>query len=254
MTGETFGKVVLVTGAATGIGRACVTRFRAAGWRVILGYYGAAEQALAEADASPDVVALPCDVSDDGQCRAIAEAARIRFGRLDALVNSAGTTRLIPHADLDALDAAEFHRLYAVNTIGPFQMVRACAPLLAEGEGGAVVIISSYGAILGTGSSIAYAASKGAVNTMTMSLARVLAPKVRINAVCPALVETDLIQRLDKAVYVARRDQQIERAPLRKVAQASEVAETIFFLAATDTLMTGEIVNLTCGVHLLGDA
>jgi 3-oxoacyl-[acyl-carrier protein] reductase len=189
-------KVALVTGAATGIGRACVVRFRAAGWRVVMGYYGAAEQALAEQAPGPDVLAISCDVSDDAQCRAIAAAARERFGRLDALVNSAGTTRLVPHADLEALDAAEFHRLYAVNAVGPFQMVRACAPLLREGEGGAVVIISSYGAILGTGSSIAYAASKGAVNTMTMSLARVLAPEVRVNAVCPALVDTDLIQRL----------------------------------------------------------
>jgi 3-oxoacyl-[acyl-carrier protein] reductase len=247
-------KVALVTGAVTGIGRACVARFRAAGWRVVLGYYGAAEQALAEEASGPDVLALPCDVGDDAQCRAIAAAARERFGRLDALVNSAGTTRLIPHADLDALDAAEFHRLYAVNTVGPFQMVRACAPLLREGEGGAVVIISSYGAILGTGSSIAYAASKGAVNTMTMSLARVLAPEVRVNAVCPALVDTDLIQRLDRDVFQARRARQLERAPLRKVASAEDVAETVFFLAAQDRLMTGEIVNLTCGVHLLGDA
>jgi 3-oxoacyl-[acyl-carrier protein] reductase len=247
-------KVALVTGAATGIGRACVARFRVAGWRVVLGYYGAAEQAPAEEAAGPDVLALPCDVSDDAQCRAIAAAARERFGRLDALVNSAGTTRLIPHADLDALDAAEFHRLYAVNTVGPFQMVRACAPLLREGEGGAVVIISSYGAVLGTGSSIAYAASKGAVNTMTMSLARVLAPEVRVNAVCPALVDTDLIQRLDRDVFQARRARQLERAPLRKVALAEDVAETVFFLAAQDRLMTGEIVNLTCGVHLLGDA
>jgi 3-oxoacyl-[acyl-carrier protein] reductase len=247
-------KVALVTGAATGIGRACVARFQAAGWRVVLGYYGAAEQALAEEASGPDVLALPCDVSDDAQCRAIAAAARERFGRLDALVNSAGTTRLIPHADLDALDAAEFHRLYAVNTVGPFQMVRACAPLLREGEGGAVVIISSYGAVLGTGSSIAYAASKGAVNTMTMSLARVLAPEVRVNAVCPALVDTDLIQRLDRDVFQARRARQLERAPLRKVASAEDVAETVFFLAAQDRLMTGEIVNLTCGVHLLGDA
>jgi 3-oxoacyl-[acyl-carrier protein] reductase len=246
--------VALVTGAATGIGRACVARFLAAGWRVVLGYFGEAERQLAEAEAGDDVLILPCDVSDDAQCRAAAEATRTRFGRLDALVNSAGTTRLIPHADLDALDAAEFHRLYAVNTIGPFQILRACAGLLAEGEGGAAVIVSSYGAILGTGSSIAYAASKGAVNTITLSLARVLAPKVRVNAVCPALVETDLIQRLDKDVYQARRARQVERAPLQKVAQASDVAETIFFLAAQDKLMTGEIVNLTCGVHLLGDA
>ena len=114
--------------------------------------------------------------------------------------------------------------------------------------------MSSYGAMLGTGSSIAYAASKGAVNTMTMSLARVLAPQVRVNAVCPALVDTDLIQRLDKDVFAARRARQVERAPLQKVASAEEVAETIFFLSAQDRLMTGEIINLTCGVHLLGDA
>lgn len=245
-------KVALITGAGTGIGRATAARFRAAGWNLALGCFGAGELAEVERDAA--ALALLCDVSDDAQCRAAAAAVQARFGRLDALVNSAGTTRLVPHAELDALDAAEFHRLYAVNTIGPFQMVRACAPLLAAGEGGSAVIVSSYGAMLGTGSSIAYAASKGAVNTMTMSLARVLAPQVRVNAVCPALVDTDLIQRLDKDVFAARRARQVERAPLQKVASAEEVAETIFFLSAQDRLMTGEIINLTCGVHLLGDA
>lgn len=245
-------KVALITGAGTGIGRATAARFRAAGWNLALGCFGAEELAEVERDAA--ALALLCDVSDDAQCRAAAAAVQARFGRLDALVNSAGTTRLVPHAELDALDAAEFHRLYAVNTIGPFQMVRACAPLLAAGEGGSAVIVSSYGAMLGTGSSIAYAASKGAVNTMTMSLARVLAPQVRVNAVCPALVDTDLIQRLDKDVFAARRARQVERAPLQKVASAEEVAETIFFLSAQDRLMTGEIINLTCGVHLLGDA
>ena len=159
----------------------------------------------------------------------------------------------MPHADLDGLTVDDFVRTTTVNTVGPFQMSRACAPLLAEGDGGAIVIVSSYGAIYGTGSSMAYAASKGATNTLTMSLARVLAPRIRVNAVCPALVTDGFVSRLDPDLFAARAAHQIARAPLAKVATPADVAADIYWLAAGASLITGTVIALDCGLHLNGD-
>jgi 3-oxoacyl-[acyl-carrier protein] reductase len=193
------------------------------------------------------------DVSSDADCRRIAQQALDAFGRIDALVSSAGTTRMVPHADLDGLTIDDFIRTATVNTAGPFLISRACAPALAAGDGGSIVIISSYGAIYGTGSSIAYAASKGATNTLTMSLARVLAPKVRVNAVCPALVSDGFIERLDPELFRSRAAHQIDRSPLRKVGTPAEVAADIYWLTAGAAMITGSVLSLDCGLHLNGD-
>jgi 3-oxoacyl-[acyl-carrier protein] reductase len=186
-------KVVVVTGGASGIGAGCVRHFIAQGWRVVVNYFLEGDKAAAEAlVAGGKGIAVQGDVSRDEDCRAIAAQAEAAFGRIDALVSSAGASRLVPHAQLDALTLDDFLRTTAVNTAGPFQIARACAPALTAGAGGAIVIISSYGAIFGTGSSIAYAASKGATNTLTMSLARVLAPKVRCQRRMPSAGERRL--------------------------------------------------------------
>jgi 3-oxoacyl-[acyl-carrier protein] reductase len=246
-------RVVIVTGGASGIGAACVEHFVAQGWAVVVNYFLPEQAAAAALVAGPGGLTVQGDVSRDDDCRRMAAAAMARFGRLDALVSSAGVTRMVPHADLDALTMADFQQTTAVNTVGPFQMARACAAALAAGDGGAIVLISSYGAIYGTGSSIAYAASKGATNTLTMSLARVLAPKVRVNAVCPALVADGFVQRLDPAVFEARSKVQIARAPLQKVGKAAEVAADVYWLAAGASMMTGSVLQLDCGLHLNGD-
>ncbi len=252
-------RVVIVTGGATGIGAACVEHFIAQGWAVVVNFFlpeqaeaAAALVGRAEA-AGPGGLAVQGDVTRDEDCRRIAASAWQRFGRLDGLVSSAGITRMVPHADLDGLTLQDFQQTTAVNTAGPFQMARACAPGLAAGEGGAIVIISSYGAIYGTGSSIAYAASKGATNTLTMSLARVLAPKIRVNAVCPALVADGFVQRLAPDVFEARSEIQVARAPLQKVGKASDVAADVYWLVAGAALMTGSVLQLDCGLHLNGD-
>ena len=134
------------------------------------------------------------DVSRDEDCRKIVAAAA-PWGRLDALINNAGTTKHMAHGNLDGLSAEDFQRLFGVNTIGPFQMVRAARSLLeagakASGRASAVVNVSSVAGISGIGSSIAYAASKGALNTITLSLARALAPLIRVNTVCPGYIDT----------------------------------------------------------------
>jgi 3-oxoacyl-[acyl-carrier protein] reductase len=227
---------------------------------VVLSYFLSVEepaaQGLAEQvrAAGRETLIIQADVTRDEDCRRLAELTQQRFARLDALICSAGTTRMVPHADLDALTQDDFLKTSAVNTIGPFQIARACAPALSADEGGAIVIVSSYGAILGTGSSIAYAASKGATNTLTMSLARVLAPRVRVNAVCPALVAEGFVQRLNPQLFEARAAAQIQRAPLQKVGRPEEVAGDIYWLAAGTTLITGSVIMLDCGLHLTADA
>ena len=132
---------------------------------------------------------MQADVAQDADCRRLAQAALDKWGRIDALVNNAGTTKFVKHADLEGLSAEDFLRIYRVNVVGPFQMVRACAPALKASRG-AVVNVSSVAALLGTGSSIAYAASKAALERMTLSLARVLGPEMRVNVVAPGYVDT----------------------------------------------------------------
>jgi 3-oxoacyl-[acyl-carrier protein] reductase len=253
-------KVVVVTGGASGIGAACVTRFFQEGWDVVLSYFLSCEEPAAQrlaqqADqAGRQALIVRADVTRDEDCRRVAELAQHRFGRLDALICSAGTTRIVPHADLDALTQDDFLSTAAVNTVGPFQIARACAPALSADDGGGIVIVSSYGAVLGTGSSIAYAASKGATNTLTMSLARVLAPRVRVNAVCPALVAEGFVQRLNPDLFDARAAAQISRSPLQKIGRPEEVAADIYWLAAATRLITGSVIMLDCGLHLTGDS
>jgi 3-oxoacyl-[acyl-carrier protein] reductase len=249
-------KLAVVTGGASGIGAACVRHFAANGWDVCINYFLESEEAaawnlIAEAGASgQSAIAVRGDVANDADCRAIAAAALNHFGRVDAVVSSAGTTRVVPQANLEGLSLDDFLRTSAVNTAGPFQIVRACAPALKASGDGAVVIVTSYGALTGTGSSMAYAASKGATNTLTLSLARILAPEVRVNAVCPALIADGLIQRLDPEKFEARRQSQIARAPLRRIGRAADVAADVYWLATGASLVTGSVLMLDAGLHL----
>jgi NAD(P)-dependent dehydrogenase (short-subunit alcohol dehydrogenase family) len=248
-------RVVLVTGGASGIGAATVRNFIAQGWNVIVNYFlereaAAAEQLAAEAAAANlRCLTVRGDVGVDEDCRRMAAMGMAQFGRIDALVSSAGTARLVAQHDLEALTLDDFLITTTVNTAGPFQIIRACAPALRVARG-AVVIVSSYGALTGTGSSIAYAASKGATNTLTLSLARILAPEIRVNAVCPALVADGFVQRLDPELFERRAAMQRGRAPLQKVGSASEVASDIYWLVAGASLMTGAVLMLDAGLHL----
>jgi NAD(P)-dependent dehydrogenase (short-subunit alcohol dehydrogenase family) len=192
------GLCAIVTGSASGLGAATASILAKGGVRVVINYSSSRKEAEQTADlcrsAGAEVVAVQGDVSRDEDCRRIVAAAA-PWGRLDALVNNAGTTKHVPHDNLDGLSAEDFQRLFAVNTIGPFQMVRAARSLLeagakASGRASSVVNVSSVAGISGIGSSVAYAASKGALNTITLSLARALAPLIRVNAVCPGYIDT----------------------------------------------------------------
>jgi len=247
---------VIVTGGASGIGAATVRHFIGQGWNVAVNYFAesereAADALVSEAQAAGSLsLAILGDVSKDEDCRRMAREFMARFGRIDALISSAGTTRVVPQADLDGLTAQDFLTTTSVNTIGPFQMVRAFADDLKAGGGGAVVIVSSYGGLSGGGSSIAYAASKGATNTLTLSLARLLAPEIRVNAVCPAIVTNGLAHRLNPSVFESRIAAQIDKAPLRRVGKPEEIAADIYWLAAAAPLVTGSVLMLDAGLHL----
>jgi 3-oxoacyl-[acyl-carrier protein] reductase len=197
------------------------------------------------------------DVSRDEDCKRIVSAAA-PWGRLDMLINNAGTTKHVPHDKLDDLSAEDFQRIYAVNTIGPYQMIRAARSLLeaaskASGRAAAVVNVSSVAGISGGGSSVAYAASKGALNTMTLSLARALAPSIRVNTVCPGYIDTPWFTK-GRGVAGAKqvRDSIVAKVPLKVASTADDIAQLVCFLATpASSNMTGEVVRMDAGMHLI---
>ena len=249
-------RAVFVTGAATGIGAATARRFIKEGWSVALNYLDDGQRELAAGIASgatqpgQKAVALMGDVSRDADCRSMVAKAVEVLGRLDALVNAAGISKMVPQANLEGVDYEDFQRIYAVNTIGPFQMMRAAAPHLRKAGNAAIVNIASRAALTGGGSSIPYAASKGALNTMTLSMARILAPEVRVNSVCPTLTEGGFVERLDPETFEKRKAQYQATAPLRRIGTPDEVADTIWWLTSGASMMTGAILELDYGIHL----
>jgi NAD(P)-dependent dehydrogenase (short-subunit alcohol dehydrogenase family) len=251
------GKVILVTGGATGLGAAIAVEAAKRGANaVVINCSKSLKEAEETADrvrgAGAEAHIAQGDVSEDGDCRSIAEAAA-RFGRLDALVNNAGVTRHVQnHANLDGLSKEDFLRLYAVNTVGPFQMIRACRSLLEAAERPSVLMTSSIAGIGGGGSSVAYAASKGALNTMTLSLARALAPRIRVNAVCPGFIDTRWFPDAFGAETTDRiRQRIVDTTPLKAASKPEDVAEVALFLISDAARhMTGEIVRVDSGLHL----
>lgn len=248
-------RVAIVTGASSGIGAATALMLAERGLRVVVNYAGnaaGAEEVVAACRAAgAEAEAAQGDVADDAACRAIAAAATDRWGRIDVLVNNAGTTVSADAADLDALSAEDFRRLYDVNVIGAYQMTRAALPALRASGRGSVVMTSSIAGITGLGSSIAYAASKGALNTMTLSLARSLAPQVRVNAICPGFVDSAWwARRHDEATIDKMRARSTSSALLRRTAPPEEVAEAVVLFAVGSPSITGQLLVIDNGLTL----
>lgn len=245
--------VAIVTGGGTGIGAAVVRMLAARGVACVINYASSrdAAEALA-AEVGHGAIAVQADVADDAQCRALAKAATDAFGRIDYLVNNAGKTKFAKHEDLDALDADDFIDLYRLNLIGAFQMVRACAPALRSGPHGAVVNVASVAGVHGVGSSVAYAASKGALITMTKSLARVLAPGIRMNAVAPGYVGTGWYEnRLGEDRFAALNRRVAAGVPMAIATMAEDVAGPIVMLLdPASRVIAGEVIELDAGAHL----
>jgi 3-oxoacyl-[acyl-carrier protein] reductase len=250
MASEKDGKAAIVTGSASGIGAATAVELSRRGFSVLINYSKSKDQAEKVAAKCKDAIVVQADVGDDAQCRRLAQAAMDKWGRIDALVNNAGTTKFVKHADLEGLSADDFLRIYRLNVVGPFQMARACAAALKANKG-AVVNVSSVASLLGTGSSIAYAASKAALNSLTYSLARVLGPEVRVNAVCPGYVDTPW----QTGALGAERAKQAAAhystlVPLKDYARPEDIADTIVWLIERARQTTGETIFVDGGMHI----
>lgn len=248
--------VVVVTGASTGLGRAIAEGCASQGAEAVVINY-AANTAEAEETArrvkalGAEPVLVQGDVSLDADCRKIAAAAE-PFGRVDALFNNAGQTMFASHGDMDAVTASDFARIYAVNVIGGFQMIRATRSLLeAAPLPGAVVNTSSIAGVTGIGSSVPYAASKGALVTMTLSLARALAPKIRVNAICPGYIDTPWWDGLPPEAAARGRQNAAASTPLQAASTPEDIAGAALFLAAPASRhITGETLLVDAGSHL----
>lgn len=247
--------VALVTGGGTGVGAASILKLAARGHDVVVNYSRSREEAEDTAEKATALgaraLALKGDVAEDAACRDLIDTTIERFGRLDVLVNSAGATQFVPIAELDRQNAEDFQRVYGVNVVGSYQMARAAAPHLAKSARGAVVNVSSIAGVTGNGSSIAYVASKGALNALTLTLARLLAPEIRVNAVLPGLIDTRWLPAgLGEETYAAVKTNFANTAALGDVCTADDIADAVVFLALDAAKMTGQLVNVDAGFML----
>lgn len=245
-------KVAVVTGSSSGIGAATARLFARNGYNVVINYSRDPQPAQQVAEEcrqlGADVLVMKANVAEDGDCRALAEAVEQKWGRADALVNNAGTTKFVAAKDLEGLSAQDFHSIYDVNVIGAYQMIRAFAPLMKKSPGAGIVNVSSIASVMGVGSSIAYMASKGALNAMTFGMARALAPQIRVNAVGPGMVETPWLQQgLGAEKYEARRQAYISSTALEATILPEDVADACYWLCAGAPKTTGEFILVDAG-------
>lgn len=244
-TWDMTGQVALVTGGAGSIGGAICRQLATAGAKVVIGYRSQAEKAAKMVEEMPGEGHIQAEVHVDNSdgLALLSEFITQRYGRLDILVNAAGITRFVAHDNLDLLDDQLIDDIFRVNWRGAFACVRAFRTLLeAEGQG-LVVNISSIAAVTGMGSNVAYCASKAAMNAMTISLARALAPKIRVVSLSPGLTESEFVKGLDPEW----REDQEQRTPLKRLAQPEDVADAFMAIANTLTFSTGCIVPVDGG-------
>lgn len=239
-------RVALVTGAATGIGRSVALQLAQRGFDVVINYSRSATEAHETATAVQKLgrraLVHACDVKDDTAVRGMVKHCADEFGGLDVLVNNAATTRFIAHKDLDALTESIWDEILAVNVKGAFFCSRAAMPYLQLRPGSTIVNVASVAGVRGAGSSIAYAASKGALITLTKSFAAAFAPAVRVNAVCPGPVDTRWLAPYPEAMAAS-----VAATPLQRASTPDEIAQVVVFLALDATMMTGQAVVVDGG-------
>jgi len=249
------GKVALVTGSSRGVGAAVAKELATKGWKVVVNYSRSEDQAREVEEEcrrlGGETLLCRADVASDEDCRRMVGEVTAKWGRLDALVNNAATTKFCNHRDLEGLTAEDFQHIYAVNLVGAYQMTRAAAPHLKASGAGSVVNVASIAGITGMGSSIAYCASKGALITMTLSLARIMGPEIRVNAVCPGFIEGNWLREgMGAKTYEVVKENWGKAAPLRVTATPETVAEAIIYFITGAPLVTGETLLLDGGYHL----
>lgn len=250
-------QVAIITGSSAGIGEAAAIGIAEGGGKVVINYASnadAAEKVVAACVAAGgEAIAVKADVSQDANCKTLVEAAMDKWGRLDILVNNAGTTKFMNHDDLDGLDASDFEEIYALNLIGPYQMIKHARPHLAKADAPSIVNISSIAGVRGIGSSIAYVASKGALNSATLALARSLGPEnIRVNAVCPGFVGTDWFRNaFGDEMFEQIAEGQRQNTPMGRAGSPQDVKGPILFFAGRASAhVTGQLLVVDAGMLL----
>ena len=240
-------RVVLVTGSSSGIGERIARRLGSTGFRVVVNSARSVQAGEKIAAELPDGLYVRADVSDETEARTLVATALDHYGRLDMLVNNAGTTRPIPHQDLEAASPEIWREILGLNVIGTWQTTVAAMPALRASGDGLVVNISSIAGSRPAGSSIPYAVSKAAIEHMTRLLAATVGPEVRVNAVAPGLIETPWTSGKDFFIPIA--EEVARRTPLRRVGRTEDVAEAVYALIEAK-YTTGQVILVDCGAHL----
>lgn len=238
------GQVALVTGSSSGIGAAIAGAFADLGASVVVNSASSVAAGQQVAGELPDAIYVQADVSDPAQAEHLVDAAFGHYGRLDVVVNNAGTTVVIPHDDLDAATCEIWERILRVNVIGPWNVVRAAAPHLRASGDAVVLNITSLAGVRPLGSSIPYAVSKAALNHLTILLANVLGPEIRVHAVAPGLIDTPWTEGWDEVRAAIRKT-----APLQRSGTPGDVADACVALISS-RYATGQVLVVDGGVAL----
>jgi 3-oxoacyl-[acyl-carrier protein] reductase len=248
--------VAIVTGSSRGVGAATVKLLAKNGYNIVVNY-SKSEKEAREVQAScessgAETILCRADVAEDGDCRRMADEAMAKWGHINVLVNNAGTTKFNAHDNLEGLSKEDFLRIYSINLVGPYQMIRAVAPHMKSAGKGAVVNIASIAGVRAIGSSVAYCASKAALINMTIALARVLGPEIRINAICPGFIQGEWLQAgMGQERYENTKNFLETRLPLRMTATPEMIAATVRYFIEDAVLVTGETLLLDGGHHIL---
>ncbi|MER9883579.1 SDR family oxidoreductase [Mesorhizobium sp. M0118] len=253
-------KVAIVTGSATGMGATCAIDLAERGWNVTINY----RQSKREADETyakvkargVEAIVVQADVGQDADCRQLAAETLSEWGRIDGLINNAATTKFQKAGELEDVTPEDFDRIFRVNTTGAFMMSRAVFPAMRKQweeskERGAIVNVSSNAALVGNGSSLPYILSKGALNTLTLMLARWLSPAVRVNTICPGFIQTRwMLNGVGEVEYNKLKEDEEQRTPLRQAGKPEQMSEAALFFLLEASNITGQIIVVDGGDHL----
>src|ERR1700722_1566811 len=256
----TSGKVAIVTGSATGLGAECAIDLAGRGWHLVINYTKSkkeADETFAAVKAKgAEAILVQADVGQDADCKKLIDETMKKWGRVDGLINNAGTTKFQNQGDLDGVTPEDFDKILRVNVPGPYMMSRAAYPVMKKQweekqERGSIVNISSIAGVMGVGSSIPYACSKGALNTLTLTLARWFSPAVRVNTVCPGFIQTRwLLGGMGEVNYNKMKEMQEQTTPLRQAGTTAQMAEAVLFFLTSASNITGEFLIVDAGMHL----
>ncbi len=243
-------KAAIISGSATGVGAATAIQLAKEGWDVMVNYTKSKTEAEETSricrEAGADVLLIQADVSEDSNCRMMVEKAMQRWGHLDALVNNAGATKYCALPNLEGLNTEDFLSLYQTNVLSAFQLSRAAAPHLKTVEG-CIVNVSSISALNGVGSSIAYTCSKGAMVTLTLSLAHALSPDVRVNCICPGFIQGRWTKNFLGDRYEDVNRNFAQASTLKRTTTPEDIADAVAYFVTRAKLSTGEIRTIDGG-------